>query len=137
MSVWFAAQAMSAAPDTVEHLIKIMQHPPFDAKMPNHWYNLVRNFAANNPVNFHRKDGAGYKFIVDAVLQVDPDNPQVAGRILLEVFNDWHKFDPARQALMLAQLRRLEAVSTLSQGTKDLVSKKLAKAPPVVVEEVA
>ncbi|CAI9288595.1 unnamed protein product [Lactuca saligna] len=42
---------------------------------PNKVHSLIRGFCAS-PVNFHVKDGSGYKFLGDLVLQLDKLNPQ-------------------------------------------------------------
>jgi aminopeptidase N len=39
-------------------------------------YSLIGGFCAS-AVNFHAKDGSGYKFLADIVLQLDQLNPQV------------------------------------------------------------
>lgn len=39
-------------------------------------YSLIGGFCAS-AVNFHAKDGSGYKFLADVVLQLDKLNPQV------------------------------------------------------------
>lgn len=50
-----------------------------DAKSCAGWmqvYSLIGGFCAS-AVNFHAKDGSGYKFLGDVVLQLDKLNPQV------------------------------------------------------------
>lgn len=39
-------------------------------------YSLIGGFCGS-PVNFHAKDGSGYKFLGEIVLQLDKINPQV------------------------------------------------------------
>jgi aminopeptidase N len=39
-------------------------------------YSLIGGFCVS-AVNFHAKDGSGYKFLADVVLQLDKLNPQV------------------------------------------------------------
>lgn len=39
-------------------------------------YSLIGGFCGS-PVNFHAKDGSGYKFLGELVLQLDKINPQV------------------------------------------------------------
>ena len=130
-NVWFQVQALAQSKNTIENLRRLMNSSAFDINIPNHVYAVVRTFATMNLSQFHRNDGAGYKFVIDAVIKVDPINPSVAARVMLTLFNDWHKFDTTRQKLMLSELRRLAAVSSLSQQTRDLVTKKLANAPAV------
>lgn len=40
-------------------------------------YSLIGGFCGS-PVNFHAKDGSGYKFLGELVVQLDKINPQVS-----------------------------------------------------------
>jgi aminopeptidase N len=101
---WFALQAMSDTPGNVENIKKLLNHPAFDIKNPNkvlvlnkiffnfqicfllaniivygpdlQVYSLIGGFCGS-PVNFHAKDGSGYKFLGEIVVQLDQINPQV------------------------------------------------------------
>jgi len=48
-------------------------------------YSLIGGFCGS-PVNFHAKDGSGYKFLGDIVVQLDKLNPQVKTPKLTCVF---------------------------------------------------
>jgi len=73
---WFALQAVSDIPGNVENVRKLLNHPAFDLRNPNKVYSLIGGFCGS-PVNFHAKDGSGYEFLGDIVLQLDKINPQV------------------------------------------------------------
>lgn len=73
---WFALQAMSDVPGNVENVKKLLDHPAFDLRNPNKVYSLIGGFCGS-PVNFHAKDGSGYKFLGEFVVQLDKTNPQV------------------------------------------------------------
>lgn len=73
---WFALQAMSDIPGNVENVRSLLNHPAFDMRNPNKVYSLIGGFCGS-PVNFHAKDGSGYKFLGEIVLQLDKINPQV------------------------------------------------------------
>lgn len=60
-------------------------------------YSLIGGFCGS-PVNFHAKDGSGYKFLGDIVVQLDKINPQVASR-MVSAFSRWKRYDETRQAL--------------------------------------
>ena len=53
-----------------------MQHEKFTLKNPNRLRSVVSSFASCQN-KFHAKDGSGYKFMGDMVLEVDQLNPQV------------------------------------------------------------
>ena len=60
------------------------------------------------------------------MLALDPGNPQVAAR-LVQPLGQWRRFDPARQGLMKAQLRRIHDQPGLSTNTFEMVLKSLAE----------
>jgi aminopeptidase N len=121
---WFALQAMSRMPDTLERVQALLQHPAFTYGTPNRVYALIANFASGNPVRFHAQDGSGYRFLADQVLTLDPRNPQVASRILTPL-GRWRRQSPERQTLMKAELRRILAAPQLSKHTYEIASKGL------------
>ncbi len=121
---WFALQAMSRLPDTIDRVRKLLDHPAFTYGTPNRVYALIANFGANNPVRFHAMDGSGYRFLADQVLTLDPRNPQVATRLLTPL-GRWRRQAPARQELMKAELQRILAAAQLSKQAFEIVSKGL------------
>jgi hypothetical protein len=69
---------------------------------------------------FHRDDGAGYRFVVDWLIRLDPVNPQTTARLAASL-GTWRMFDPGRQALMRGELERLSALPGLSRDTGEIV----------------
>ena len=124
---WFALQARSSLPGTIVAVKMLTRHPAFSRANPNRLRALIGTFAQANPVHFHDAAGAGYQFLADEVLTLDPDNPQVAAR-MVQALGQWRRFDPARQALMKAQLQRIHDQPGLSTNTFEMVSKSLADA---------
>ncbi|HET6468644.1 MAG TPA: aminopeptidase N C-terminal domain-containing protein, partial [Geminicoccaceae bacterium] len=122
---WFGLQATLERPDSVELVAALMRHPAFTLKNPNRVRALLGSFATSNLPGFHRRDGAGYRLVVDSVLELDPKNPSVAAR-LLTALGRWRRFDPARQALMKAELERVLAKPGLSRDSYEIASKSLA-----------
>ncbi|CAI8591012.1 unnamed protein product [Vicia faba] len=66
-------------------------------------------------VNFHAKDGSGYEFMGDIVLQLDKINPQVASR-MVSAFSRWKRYDETRQKLAKAQLEKILSSNGLSKN---------------------
>src|SRR5690606_2526458 len=87
--------------------------------------SLIGAFANNNLVNFHRKDGAGYRFLADRVIELNLMNPQIASRLVTPLTR-WRKFNPARQEMMKAELARILEQDKLSPDVYEVVSKALA-----------
>ncbi|KAJ1694393.1 hypothetical protein LUZ63_011091 [Rhynchospora breviuscula] len=121
---WFALQAMSDAPGNVENVRKLLNHPAFDMRNPNKVYSLIGGFCGS-PVNFHAKDGSGYKFLGEVVVQLDKINPQVASR-MVSAFSRWKRYDEDRQALAKAQLEMIVSANGLSENVYEIASKSLA-----------
>ena len=85
---WFALQAMAQRPDAVDVVTALLGHEAFTLANPNRVRALIGAFAQGNPTGFHRADGAGYAFVADHVLLLEPRNPQVAAR-LAQTFGRW------------------------------------------------
>ncbi len=122
---WLSVQATCVLPGTLEKVKSLQSHPAYDGRNPNKIRALVASFCANNAINFHRQDGAGYQFLADQIVQLNTQNPQIASRLLTPL-TKWKKYNAQRQALMKAQLERVMAVPDLSKDVFEVVSKSLA-----------
>ena len=60
---------------------------------PNRVRSLIGAFAQGNPTQFNRADGAGYDFVANRILELDPSNPQVASR-MTTAFRSWRMLEP-------------------------------------------
>ncbi|SFW52631.1 aminopeptidase N [Pseudomonas sp. NFACC19-2] len=125
MDQWFSVQAGCPLPGGLERVHALMQHEAFTLKNPNKARALIGAFANQNLINFHRADGAGYRFLADQVITLNALNPQIASRLLAPLTR-WRKYGSARQALMKAELERILASGELSSDVYEVVSKSLA-----------
>jgi aminopeptidase N len=123
---WFALQASIPEPATLDRVRTLTAHPAFSFANPNRLRALIGAFAQANQTQFNRPDGAGYDFLADAVLALDPKNPQVAAR-LLAAFKSWRALESARRARAEATLRRVAATASLSRDVADIVRRSLAE----------
>jgi aminopeptidase N len=121
---WFALQARSSLPGTLEAVRALTQHPAFTRSNPNRVRALIGAFAQGNQLHFHTRSGEGYAFLAGEVIALDKANPTTAAR-LVQALGQWRRFDPARQGLMRAQLDRILATPGLSPNTYEMVSKSL------------
>lgn len=103
-------------------MARLLEHPCVDVANPPTAEHLFFGFASSVP-NFHAEDGSGYGFMADGILRVDRLNSQMAAR-LAATLSDWEHWDEDRQAMMLAQLRRL-AASDISGDLREIVEKSL------------
>jgi aminopeptidase N len=122
---WLAIQATSPLPGTLDHCRALLGHPVFDLKNPNRVRALVTAFAVSNQLRFHERSGAGYAFLADQVIAIDPINGQMAAR-LVQPLGTWRRQDRDRQAAMKRELERVLAVTGLSRGTFEMASKSMA-----------
>ncbi len=121
---WFALQAHIPEEQTLERVRRLMQHHAFSLSNPNRVRALVGGFTGN-ATQFNRADGAGFEFLADMVLALDPNNPQIAAR-LLTALRSWRSLEPTRQAKAEQALRRIVAQPKLSADVRDIVTRSLA-----------
>jgi aminopeptidase N len=122
---WFAIQATSPRPETVNDVRVLAAHPDYDPRNPNRVRALVGAFSAGNQVRFHDSSGAGYRFLADTVIGLDPVNGQTASR-LAGPLGAWRRQDERRRGLMRAELERILATPRLSRLTYEKATKALA-----------
>lgn len=122
---WFSLQASIPQPDTLEKVLSLTAHPAFSLANPNRVRALIGTFAQGNATQFNRADGAGYNFIADTVLALDPKNPQVSAR-LATAFRTWRTLEPGRRTKAEATLARIKANPGISRDLADIVERALA-----------
>jgi aminopeptidase N len=123
---WLALQAAIPESETLDRVRALTGHPAFSMANPNRVRSLIGAFAQANQMQFNRADGAGYDFVADIVLKLDPKNPQVAAR-LMGAFRSWRALEAKRRGCAEATLRRVAAVSGLSRDVHDIVARTLAE----------
>ncbi|KXJ53742.1 MAG: aminopeptidase N [Thalassospira sp. Nap_22] len=122
---WFSLQAMSSRDDTLAHIKDLMSHPAFTMRNPNKVRALIGAFAMGNPRHFHAKDGSGYAFYADRLIELDDINPQVAARLCAPL-GKWAKYDADRADKMKAELNRILAKPEISRDLYEIASKSVA-----------
>jgi aminopeptidase N len=122
---WLALQAAIPEPATLDRVKALTKHPAFSMANPNRVRSLIGSFAQANHTQFNRADGAGYDFVADIVLALDPKNPQVAARIT-GAFRSWRALETQRRQRAEATLRRVVAAPSLSRDVTDIVARTLA-----------
>jgi aminopeptidase N len=120
---WLALQAAMPDEGVLARVRSLMAHPAFDLRNPNKVRSLIGTFTAQNPVNFHRTDGAGYRLLREVVAELDGINPQIASRLLTPL-TKW-RYYTGRQEMMRAELEALAAGDALSPDVYEVVSKSL------------
>ena len=120
---WLQVQAAIPDQQGLARVQGLMSHPDFDLRNPNKVRALVGVFSNQNPVNFHRIDGAGYRFLGDIIAELNSRNPQIAARLLTPL-TKWRNYS-GRAELMRAELERLAAMPSLSPDVFEVLTKSL------------
>ena len=89
--------------------------PFFSMANPNNVYALLVAFFMNNPAEFHRLDGEGYKFWVECVLKLDALNPQVASRVARSL----EKLAPLHAAALEPHVPGAQASGTSGEALRE------------------
>jgi len=121
---WLTVQATAPFRQTLDTVQALTAHPQFSFSNPNRVRALIGAFAAGNPTQFNRPDGAGFQFVADVVLRLNSQNPQVAAR-LLSAFRSWRALEPSRRHVAELALRRVADSKDLSRDVSDIVSRSL------------
>ncbi len=121
---WFSLQSQQVGKRALNNIVHLSKHPDFDIKNPNKVYSLIGGFLHGNAVTFHARDGSGYKFATEWILKLDAINPQVAAR-MVSCFNQWKRYDAARQALMKEQMLIIAEHEGLSDNVSEIINKAL------------
>jgi len=122
---WLSLNAMAPEPSVVKRIGAILADPSFPRNNPNRLRALVGSFGLNNPSQFARADGAGFRLVADFVADVDKRNPQVAARVLT-AFRIWRSFESVRRAAAESALIGLRNAGGLSRNTADILERTLA-----------
>ena len=111
-------------PDALDKVRSLTTHPAFRLTNPNKVRALIGRFSMGNQVRFHSREGSGYRFLADQVIELDAINPQMAAR-LVSALSRWNRFDAGRQALMQDELKRIASLAKISKDVFEIVSKSL------------
>lgn len=124
LTIQATAPCFAGEAPVVSRVAELSRSPFFSMTNPNNVYALLLAFFMNNPAEFHRPDGEGYKFWVECVLKLDALNPQVASRVARSLEN-WRRYTPQLSNLMFQALKHLERQEKLSVSVREIVEKAL------------
>ena len=122
---WLSLNAQSPDAGTIDRLRAILAEPDFPRNNPNRLRALAAVFGMNNPTQFARPDGEGFRFLTQFVADVDGRNPQVAARVLT-AFRVWQSFEPGRREAARAAMQALKDTGNLSRNTAEILDRTLA-----------
>ena len=123
MNKYFAILSSSSRYDVLERVEKLQRDKVYDEKVPNLVRALIGSFARNHKY-FHAKDGSGYKFLADKIIEIDKINPQMASG-LCGAFKICNKMNKHNQDLMKKELSRVISTQGLSKNSFEIIDKIL------------
>ncbi len=118
MDKWFMLAAGLNSDDIFERLDKLLSHPLFSITNPNRARSLIGAFSGKNHKYFHCLSGKGYQFLTQQIEKLNEINPQVASRMITPLIQ-FKGFDLPRQALMKAELEKINNLPNLSRDLKE------------------
>ena len=122
---WFALQIGRATPDRALNVARsLTRHERFSITTPNRFRAVIGAFIGNTAA-FHDPSGAGYGFVADWVIRIDPLNPRTAAR-LATAFDTLARYDGDRQGMMRDALERMRARDDVSRDLDEIAGRILA-----------
>ncbi len=95
----------------------------FNCEVPNLVRSLYGVFAQNLQ-QFHKKDGSGYRFLAQKILQIDKINPQMSAS-LANQFKLYPKLTDTNKEILKKELNSILKEENLSKNCYEVVSKIL------------
>ena len=124
IETWFSVQSGNANAGTLSKVQELVKHPGFSMTRPNTVRSVIGAFTGSGMHNFHNKEGTGYTWLADKIIELDAINPQIAARLVAPLIK-YKRFAQPNRNLMKAQLERIIKVEKLSKNTYEIVSKGL------------
>ena len=125
MNKYLAILAASEREGTLDRVMALQNDEVYDAKVPNLVRSLIGVFARNYK-HFHAKDGLGYKFIADKIIEIDKINAQMASA-LAGAFKIYDKMNETNKKLIKIELERVVSTHSLSKNSFEILNKILRK----------
>ncbi len=123
MNKYFALLAASPREGVLDRVMALQNDPVYDEKVPNLVRSLIGVFARNYKY-FHAKDGHGYAFVSQKIIEIDKINPQM-GSALSGAFKLYPKMNHENKKMMKKALECIVSTQGVSKNTFEIVSKIL------------
>ncbi|MCF6331107.1 MAG: aminopeptidase N [Sulfurimonas sp.] len=123
MNKYFLILSASHRIGTLDRVIELQDDEAYDEKVPNLVRSLIGGFARNYKY-FHAKDGSGYEFIADKIIEIDKINAQMASG-LAGAFKIYEKMNSINKNVMSIQLQRISSTPSLSKNCYEIMNKIL------------
>lgn len=121
MNKYFSILAASHREGTLDRVMALQNDNAYNELVPNLLRSLIGVFARNYK-HFHSKDGLGYKFLADKIIDIDKINPQMASG-LAGAFRIYEKLNSVNKKLMKKELDRVMSEPSISKNVNEIISK--------------
>jgi aminopeptidase N len=121
MQKYFSILASSQRSGTLDRVMALQNDEAYNELVPNLVRSLIGVFARNYK-HFHSKDGYGYKFVADKIIDIDKINPQMASG-LAGAFKIYEKLNTLNKDLMRSELERVISTESISKNVYEIVGK--------------
>ncbi len=123
MNKYFSIIALSRGDGVLNHIIKAQHDKAYDKNVPNLVRALIGSFIKNYRY-FHAKDGSGYRFLAQQIIEIDKSNPQISSA-LVGAFKIYKKLDEKNKELMCKELQKIKNIKDLSNNCYEIILKIL------------
>jgi len=123
MVKYFTIVASSQREGVLQRVIESQKDKVYDPKVPNLVRAVVGTFTTNSRF-FHAKDGSGYQFLTENLLEIDKLNAQLSAR-LAGTFKLYKKMNPINQELIKVELEKIVTTQGISKNLYEITSKIL------------
>ena len=121
MDKYLSLLAGSKRDGVLERVKELENSELYDKTVPNMVRALIGGFIGNTKY-FHAKDGSGYQFLADNLIEIDKINAQMSSR-LAGSFKLYKKMNKKSKELMRVELKRVISQEKISSNLYEIVSK--------------
>ncbi|MBS4067948.1 MAG: aminopeptidase N [Sulfurimonas sp.] len=118
---YFSILAASRRVGTLDRVMALQNDEAYSELVPNLVRSLIAVFARNYK-HFHAKDGHGYQFVADKIIDIDKINPQMASG-LAGAFKIYEKLNSVNKNAMRIELERVISTHSISKNLYEIISK--------------
>ncbi len=115
---WFFFKASIEIDSNQKSIEDLFNNKYFDIKSPNTLRSVLNAYVTRNSF-FHSKDGSGYNYIANKILEFDKSNPIVISRFL-KIFSTFRKYDNPYKKNIVKALNYINK-NKLSQNTREVI----------------
>ena len=123
MNKYFSLLCASHREGVLQRVIDLQKDEAYDEKVPNLVRSVIGVFARNYKY-FHAKDGSGYKFVAEKIVEIDKINPQMASG-LAGAFKIYKQMNEVNKSLMKEELECIISTQSLSKNVFEIIDKIL------------